>query len=277
MSLALTLLYAPADRPGLVAKAFASRADVVLIDLEDAVAAAGKGAAREALPDLVSELLREYPGREVQVRVNSIGTKWCSKDLDAVSALDPAVAVRVPKVESEEDIATVAHAVGARHIHALLESALGIENAFRIASAGITGIGLGEADLKSSLGIDDDAGLLWARSRLVNAARASGLCAPAMSAFTNLADEAGLRESCSEGRRLGFMGRVAIHPKQLSVIEQAFLPSEGQLERAREVLASIAGATAAGRGVVVLADGRFLDAAMVQRAEDTVALAERPT
>ncbi len=271
----LTLLYAPADRPDVIAKAFASAADAVLVDLEDAVAAGAKDSARSGLPDVLTALLREYPGRNVQVRVNSIGTQWCEQDLAVVSTLEPSVALRLPKVESARDIATVAAVVGTRSIHALLESALGVENAFLIASSGVAGIGLGEADLKSSLGVDEDAGLGWARSRLVNAARAAGLGAPAMSAFTNLADQDGLRESCLDGRRIGFVGRVAIHPKQLDVIGQAFLPSQTQVERAREVLASIAGATAAGRGVVVLADGRFLDAAMVQRAEDTVALADR--
>ncbi|MEO7587194.1 MAG: CoA ester lyase [Arachnia sp.] len=277
MRIPLTLLYAPADRPELVSKAFASGADVVLVDLEDAVSATAKDAARDALPELLSTLLQRFPLRDVQVRVNSIGTPWCAGDLEMVSALEPTVAVRLPKVESQTDVAAVVRAVGARPIHALLESALGIENAFRIASAGTTSIGLGEADLKSSLGIDGDAGLLWARSRLVNASRAAGLGAPAMSAFTHLTDGDALRESCLAGRALGFVGRVAIHPKQLAVIEQAFLPSQAQLERARDVLASLAGATAAGRGVVVLADGRFLDAAMVQRAEDTVALADQLT
>lgn len=274
---ALTLLYAPADRPDLVTKAFASAADVVLIDLEDAVAATGKAAARNAVPDLVATLLQDHPGRAVQVRVNSIGTMWCVDDLSMVAGLDSSVAVRLPKVESDEDIAHVATVVGTRPIHALLESALGVERAFRIASAGVAGMGLGEADLKSSLGIDDDAGLGWARSRLVNAVRAAGLGAPAMSAFTHLLDRDGLRESCLAGRRLGFVGHVAVHPRQLDIIEAAFLPSLAEVERARDVLASIVGATAAGRGVVVLPDGRFLDAAMVQRAEDTVALADRPT
>lgn len=271
----LTLLYAPADRPDLVAKAFASRADAVLVDLEDAVAAGTKDDARRGLPELLGSLLQEHPGRNVQVRINSIGTPWCTDDLAMVAELDPSVAVRLPKTEVVEDIAAVTRVVGARRIHSLLESALGIENAFLIASAGVASVGLGEADLKSSIGVDDDAGLGWARARLVNAARAAGLGAPAMSAFTNLADVEALRASCRDGRALGFVGRVAIHPRQLDVIEQAFLPSTAQVERAREVLASIAGATAAGRGVVVLADGRFLDAAMVQRAEDTVALADR--
>ena len=92
----LTLLYAPADRPDVIAKAFASAADAVLVDLEDAVAAGAKDSARSGLPDVLTALLREYPGRNVQVRVNSIGTQWCEQDLAVVSTLEPSVALRAP-------------------------------------------------------------------------------------------------------------------------------------------------------------------------------------
>jgi len=271
----LTLLYAPADRPTLVTKAFASRADAVLIDLEDAVAAGAKNDARAGVASLLGGLLQQYPDRSVQVRVNSIGTPWFDEDLAVLAELPPTVAVRLPKVESAADIAVVREVLGSRPIHALLESALGVERAFEIASSGVISVGLGEADLKSSLGVDDEDALSWARSRLVNAARAAGLGAPAMSAFTQLADDNTLAESCHRGARLGFQGRVAIHPKQLPIIEQAFRPTESRLQRARDVLDRVAGATEAGRGVVVLADGTFLDLAMVRRAEEVVALAER--
>lgn len=275
MTSLLTLLYAPADRPALVAKAFASRADAVLVDLEDAVSAGAKDDARAGLGSLLNELLQKYPARTVQVRVNSIGTQWFEEDVAAVSELPPRVSVRLPKAESADDIAVVRAMLGRRDIHVLLESALGVERAFEIASAGVISVGLGEADLKSSLGVDDEEALTWARSRLVNAARAAGLGAPPMSAFTQLSDNDALAESCRRGALLGFQGRVAIHPKQLSIIEQAFRPTNARLQRARDVLDRVAGASEAGRGVVVLADGTFLDLAMVRRAEEVVALAER--
>lgn len=271
----LTLLYAPADRPDLVAKAFASRADAVLVDLEDAVAAGAKDDARAGLGSLLPELLRSHPDRVLQVRVNSIGTQWFEEDLAAVGELPPSVSVRLPKAESVDDIAVVRDVVGDRDIHVLLESALGMERAFAIASAGVISVGLGEADLKSSLGVDDEEGLTWARSRLVNAARAAGLGAPAMSAFTQLSEDDALAESCRRGAVLGFRGRVAIHPKQLPIIEQAFRPTDARLQRAKDVLDRVAGASEAGRGVVVLADGTFLDLAMVRRAEEVVALGLR--
>ena len=271
----LTLLYAPADRPTLVAKAFASRADAVLVDLEDAVAAGAKNDARAGVASLLGRLLQQYPDRSVQVRVNSIGTPWFSEDLAVLAELPPTVAVRLPTAESAADIAVVRDVLGPRPIHVLLESALGVERAFEIASSGVVSVGLGEADLKSSLGVDDEDGLTWARSRLVNAARAAGLGAPAMSAFIQLSDNAALADSCRRGAVLGFRGRVAIHPKQLPIIEQAFRPSDARLQRARDVLDRVAGAAEAGRGVVVLADGTFLDLAMVRRAEEVVSLAER--
>ncbi|MGO1383328.1 MAG: HpcH/HpaI aldolase/citrate lyase family protein [Arachnia sp.] len=275
MTAPLTLLYAPADRPTLVAKAFTSRADAVLIDLEDAVAASAKDQARESLPALLEDLLREHPERSVQVRVNSIGTPWFDEDLAMLSVLPPAVTVRLPKTESVDDITLVRGVLGHRAIHVLLESALGVERAFEIASAGVISVGLGEADLKSSLGVDEEDALTWARSRLVNAVRAAGLGAPPMSAFTHLADPDTLAESCRIGAKLGFRGRVAIHPTQLPIIEQAFRPSETRVRLAMDVLERMTGAFEAGRGVVVLADGTFLDLAMVRRAEEVVALDRR--
>ncbi len=271
----LTWLYAPADRPTLVTKAFASRADAVIVDLEDAVAAGAKDGARAELASLLGGLLEKYPDRNVQVRVNSIGTPWFDEDLAVLSALPPAVAVRLPKAESAADVAGVRDVVGGRAVHVLLESALGVERAFEIATSGVASVGLGEADLKSSLGVDDEEGLTWARSRLVNAVRAAGLGAPAMSAYTQLADDDGLAESCHRGAGVGFLGRVAIHPQQLSIIEQSFQPSVARVQQANDVLSRMAGASDAGHGVVVLADGTFLDLAMVTRAEEVVALAER--
>lgn len=275
MTSPLTLLYAPADRPAVVQKAFRSRADVILVDLEDAVAAAAKDDARAGLAEVLGRLLEERPERNVQVRVNGIGTPWLEQDLDAVATLPATVAVRLPKAESAADVAVVQGVVGTRPVHVLLESALGVERAFEIACAGVASIALGEADLRSSLGVDDEEALSWARSRLVNASRAAGLGAPSMSAFTQLSDDEALTESCRRGAALGFQGRVAIHPRQLTVIEQAFRPTEDRLQRARDVLTRVAGASDAGRGVVVLADGTFLDLAMVRRAEEVVALAER--
>ncbi|QDB79878.1 CoA ester lyase [Georgenia wutianyii] len=269
----LTLLYVPGDRPDRVAKALASAADAVVVDLEDAVAPAAKAAARQH----VARLLADLPaGRRVQVRVNAAGTPWHEEDVAAVAALPAAVGLRLPKAQDPDAVAALADRVAGRGLHLLVESALGVERAFALASTpGTASIGLGEADLRSELRVDDDAGLTWARSRVVVAARAAGLPSPAMSVYPHVRDLAGLAESCRAGRRLGFSGRAAIHPAQLEPIRAAFLPSEQEVERARTVVERVTGAAAVGTGALALPDGTFLDVAMVERARATIALAEQ--
>ncbi|GAB3577838.1 CoA ester lyase [Amycolatopsis endophytica] len=270
MSAALTLLYVPADRPDRVAKALRSTADVVLVDLEDAVAPARKAEARVNAVELLAAA-----ERRVQVRINHVSTPWHADDLAALAGLPPEVGARIPKVESAGEIRALAAALPGRELHPLIESALGVEGALDIATASpqVASLGLGEADLRSDLGVTDDAGLTWARSRIVVAARAARLVPPVMSAYTNVRDLDGLAASCRAGRALGFRGRTAIHPSQLDTIRAAFRPSEQEVERAREVLARLDDATAAGVGAIALADGTFLDVAMIEGARTVLALA----
>jgi len=274
MTIALTALYVPGDRPERWSKAIAAGADTVIIDLEDAVASSHKEQARASLPEVAS-----VTGVALQVRVNGRGSAWHAADIEAVAGLPEEVGVRLPKVESADEIRTLAGRLGDRPIHALIESALGVERAFEIASAGIASIGLGEADLRSQMGLArglaGEPGLQWARSRVVNAAAAAGITPPMMSVYADIADLAGLAASCARGRALGFVGRSAIHPGQLATIEFAFIPTPEEVERAREVLARIATAASDGVGTVVLEDGSFLDVAMVESARRTLALADR--
>src|SRR5699024_4572825 len=260
-NVALTLLYVPGDRPERVAKAFASDADIVAIDLEDAIAPSRKRQARENLYELLAE---ETPRPSTQIRVNPRGSQWHECDLATIADLPKRVAVRLPKTSTPDDVAAVRVHVGDRSIHALIESALGVENAFEIARSGVSSIALGEADLRSDLNIPTDAsgssGLLWARLRIINAAAAAGLAPPMMSVYTGVHDVGGLRESSVAGRTLGFLGRNAIHPKQLSVIREAFRPDAQHVARAQDVLNRIEGAYADGSGTVILEDGSFLDA-----------------
>lgn len=211
----------------------------------------------------------------MQVRVNALETPWGALDLAAVADLEPKVAVRIPKVGSPADIEYVSRAVGIRPMHVLLETARGIEAAYDIARADsrVASLGLGEADLCSDLGIDDEAALAYARSRIVIAARAAGLPAPSMSVYPNVRDDAGLARSCAIGRSLGFLGRTAIHPRQLPVIVAAFAPTTVEVARARIVVDAMRDAQRLGNGTVVLPDGTFLDVAMFERARRTVALA----
>lgn len=242
----------PADRPDRVEKAIASAAHAVIVDLEDGVPPGAKGEARANLAALLSQP-RDKP---VFVRVNARS----DDDLAALPGLAIA-GVIVPKVKRPADVPP-----GLRVI-CLIESAAAVEAAYEIACAeGVAGIGLGEADLRSQTGaLDVD----WARARIVNAAVAAGLPRPPQSVYPHVRDLEGLAASCRRGRELGHLGSTAIHPAQLPVIEQAYLPSVEEVERARATIERLQ------TGVGTLGDGEFVDAAMLGAAQQVVALAER--
>ncbi|GAA1582123.1 CoA ester lyase [Kribbella sancticallisti] len=266
----LTALYVPANRPERFAKAVASGPDLVVFDLEDAVPVDDKAQARGWA---IAWIAAFTGSTAIEVRVNAPGTPWIEDDLAALGAV-PGVRVRLPKVESADDIRAVLEQVPTARITALIESPLGLERAFEIATADkrVVAISLGEADLSSSLGVDGAEGLGWARGRLVSASRAAGLGAPMMSVHPTVNDEEGLRRSCLEGRALGFVGRTAIHPRQLPVIVECFTPSAIEVAEAAALLAAVEKAGYAEGGVLVLPDGRMVDPAMLGRAREIVDL-----
>ncbi|MCX4761265.1 CoA ester lyase [Streptomyces sp. NBC_01275] len=270
----LTWLYAPGDRPQTVTKALASGADVVIVDLEDAVAPDRKEYARAATAERLSEP-QQVP---VHVRLNALDSPFAAADLHAMASLPGVRGLRLPKVTSPHQITRVAEATApaggtAPPLYALLETALGIEHAYPIAAAhpALRGIALGEADLRADLGVRDDAGLDWSRSRVIVAARAAGLIPPPQSVHPDIRDLEGLAASCAHGRTLGFVGRAAIHPRQLPIIERAYLPTEEELDQAETIVK----AAAADQGAQALPDGRFIDAAIVAAAQRTLSLARR--
>jgi citrate lyase subunit beta/citryl-CoA lyase len=270
----LTWLYVPGDRPEVVVKALASGADVVLVDLEDAVAPDRKEYARAA----TAELLSEPPPVPVHVRVNALDSPLAETDLKSLAPLPGLSGLRLPKVSSPADVVRVAEGAtpadgGAIPVYALLETALGVEHAFAIASShrALRGIAIGETDLRADLGVRDDAGLDWSRARVIVAARAAGLPPPVQSVYPDIRDVEGLAASCAHGRALGFLGRAAIHPRQLPIIERAYLPTPAEIDSAEAIVK----AAANDPGAQALPDGRFIDAAVVVGAHRTLALARR--
>jgi citrate lyase subunit beta/citryl-CoA lyase len=249
----------------------------VVLDLEDAVPAQAKDAARAT----VAELLERGAARPLWVRLNPPGSGLLADDLRA--AARPGLAgVRLAKAEDPEAVAAVGAALaggGAGHaaIHCLLESALGLERAYALATAhpAVQGLALGEADLRADLGAASDEGLLYARSRCVAAARAAGLPPPVQSVWTHVRDLEGLRASCRRGRALGFVGRAAVHPAQLPVIHEAYSPTPGEVAEARALVARLEEAERAGRAAFALPDGRLVDRGVAETALRTLALAER--
>lgn len=279
----IAALYLPATRPDRFLKALTSGADAVILDLEDAVPAGAKDSARAEAVRLLSDRARALSDTSVHVRINSLSSPWWQRDAAALAqaaARHPAerpAAVRVPKVESPEQVRRVAELLGGEiPLYCLIESARGLEAAYEIACAhpAVAGVALGEADLAGDLGVADS-GLAWARSRLVVAARAAGLPSPALSAYARLDDEAGLYESCVAGRRAGFLGRSVLHPKQIPAVIRAFTPTAAELAAAEATLDALGSADIMEGGTAVLADGSFVDRAMAQTASRTLALRHR--
>ena len=269
-------LYAPGNDPRKIEKALASEADAVVLDLEDAVAPNRKEEARES----VSEVLRSRPAKPVFVRVNAPGSALAEEDIGAISG--PHLSgLRLPKTESAEVVRGVAERLETlgceAGIQCLIESALGLELAPEISRSHerVVGISLGEADLAADLGVRDEAGLLYARSRVVATARAAGLPGPVQSVYTNVRNTDGLRQSTEVGKNLGFVGRSAIHPAQIPAINEVFTPTEEEVAEAEGLLARLEESAGKGTGAFVLEEGRFVDKAVVESARLTLALARR--
>lgn len=260
-------LFVPADRPERINKAFAAGADVVIVDLEDAVDIAAKDRARALVLDLASS----GEGRFWVLRVNHLGTAAGLADMLALreaSAL-PA-AVMLPKVESvaEIEIATrhLSASGAAVAIVALIETVAGLDAASAIAKhPSVHALALGGADLAAELGCDMAwEPLFYARSGLVQAA--AGVLPVWDVPFLDIADDAGLRREAESVRALGYGAKMAIHPSQVASIDAAFQPSAAQLDRARRIVA----ASEDSRGGVVVVDGRMVDAPVVATARRTL-------
>ncbi|WP_152363706.1 HpcH/HpaI aldolase/citrate lyase family protein [Microlunatus speluncae] len=267
----VTALYVPGDRPERFAKAVGSGADQVIIDLEDAVAPDRKDYARDAVREFLAGPAVETP---IAVRPNGAGTRWHDQDLIMLAASPALAALRLPKVERIDELDRIAASFADRDqpvsITALIETGFAVEHAYRIAGhRAVTGIALGELDLRAELGLSTESGLDWIRVRVVVAARAAGLPAPQQAVYPDVADLAGLADSCRAGAALGFCGRTAIHPRQLPVIRKAYAPAPDAVDQARAVLAALGG----GVGVAVLPDGRMIDEAVAVEARRVLELA----
>lgn len=261
-------LFVPATRPERFAKALASGADVVFVDLEDAVAVAEKDAARAALEHGMP------PGGALYVRVNAAGTPWHADDLALVRRL-PVAGVVLPKAERAEDIAAVVAAAGRPlPVVALVESAAGIAEARRLAAApGVVRLAFGSIDFAADIGsAHTREALLAARSELVLAARLAGLPGPIDGVTAGIADEAAAEDDAAYAAGLGFTGKLCIHPRQVAPVARGLAPSAEEIAWAERIVAALDRG-----GAVVTVDGAMVDAPVRLRAERILARAAPAT
>ena len=231
-----SILFLPASNSRAIEKARGAGADLVVLDLEDAVKPEDKSPARDAAVAAVASDWR----MPVAIRVNGVGTAWHSLDLDAV-ARSKADLVVVPRAISAHLVHGVAEAVN-KPVLAMIETAAGVLAAAQIASSA-AGLIAGTNDLRSDLRLPLDASrepISTALQMIVLAARAAGV--PAFDGvFNGLSDPAGFLTEAEEGRRLGFDGKSLIHPNQIEPCHRAFAPSAAEVERAKALVEAFRG------------------------------------
>ena len=253
-----SLLFVPGDRPDRFEKAWNAGADAVILDLEDAVTAGKKAEAHEAIAAWLS------PERPVYVRINDPATEWYEGDLEA--AVRPGLAgIIVPKAEDPEQLAQLASRVGEMRLIATIETALGVWNARVVAEApGVERLAFGSIDLQLDAGITGEGEeLLYARSRTVLASRVAGILPPLDGVTVALDDPEQLETDVDRARRLGFGGKMCIHPKQVEVANRGFRPSQDEVAWAERVLRA-AETTSSG---AIKVDGELIDRPVIERAK----------
>ena len=280
-----SMLFLPGSTPNKIINGDSMGADAVILDLEDAVSPDEKDAARILVRHAIKSL--GFPGVEIIIRINSIDTDYWKADLDEVIPLKPAL-IMPPKTSCAADVLAVDTYIAELEdklgferntvkLIPLIETALGVENAFQIASATkrVAALFLGGEDLTADLRCKrtkEGNEINYARTRLVCAARAAGVDVYD-TPFTDVNDDEGIWTDAEYAKSLGFTGKSAISPRHVSVINSVFSPSQKDIDYAYEVMEAIRLAKEQGRGVISLR-GKMIDAPIVARAQQTIAAAE---
>ena len=280
-----SMLFLPGNTPNMLINAGCLGADAVIFDLEDAVAPAEKDAARI----LVRNTLRhsDLSGCDVIVRINSVDTDFWKSDIDLILPKKPDV-ILLPKSSTPADVlmadaymseveAKLGIENGSVALMPLIETALGVENAYAIASSTqrICALFLGAEDLTADLRCKrtkEGREIEYARQRLVVAARAAGVDVYD-TPFTDVNDDEGIVIDAKLAKSFGFTGKASISPRHVEVINEVFSPTLAEIDYAYEVLEAISLAKKQGKGAVSLY-GKMIDAPIVARAEQTIAMAE---
>ena len=281
-------MFVPGNNPGMMADAHIYGPDSIMLDLEDSVTMAEKDAARLLVYNALKTI--DYGDTEMVVRINPLNTPYGKKDVEAVVKAGVDV-IRMPKTETADEVREVEEeilkwetelgCVGRTKIMAAIESALGIVNAYPIATASkrMMGIALGAEDYCANLKTQRTQGdnpnfgieLLQARQMIVVAARAAGIDA-LDTVYSNLNDMDTFRREVELIKALGFDGKSIINPRQIEIINEVFAPKEKDIEKALKILAAIKEAEAKGSGVIAV-NGKMVDKPVVIRAQRTIDLA----
>ena len=280
-----SMLFLPGNNPNMLINASCLGSDAVIFDLEDAVAPAEKDAARILVRNTMRYM--DLKGCEVIVRINSVDTNYWKKDLDTILPEKPDL-ILLPKTstaedalladeymtELEEKLGLPQNTVG---LMPLIETALGVENAFSIASSTkrVKALFLGAEDFTADLQCKrtkEGREIEYARTRLVVASRAAGVDVYD-TPFTDVNDDEGIYTDASLAKALGFTGKASISPRHIDAINSVFSPTEAEVEYAYEVMDAIKLAKEMGKGAIALR-GKMIDAPIVARAERTIAMAQ---
>ena len=278
-----SLLFLPGNNPNMLINAGCLGADAVIFDLEDAVSPAEKDAARILVRNTMRYM--DIPCERI-VRINAVDSAYWQADVDAMLPQRPDL-ILLPKASCAADIFTLdaymtevkakcGLANGTVGIIALIETALGVENAFSIATAckRVKGLFLGAEDLTADLQCKrTSAGreIEYSRTRLVVAARAAGVDVYD-TPFTDVNDDEGIVADATLAKSFGFTGKASISPRHVDVINSVFSPTLAEIDYAFEVLDAIERAKREGKGAISLR-GKMIDAPIVARAERTIAMA----
>jgi citrate lyase subunit beta/citryl-CoA lyase len=259
---ARSLLFVPGNRPDRFAKAAAARPDIVIIDLEDAVADHDKDAARTHAREWLSS------GRSAMLRINGADTVWHSPDLDLVDKFGPPV--MLPKTESSDQVCRVGGLRGGKvMVIPLVETAAGILAATELAGQEcVKRLAFGSIDFAGQLGVDPDDrdALLFARSTLVTSSAATGRPGPIDGVTTRIGDPQAVIDDFEYARRLGMTAKLCIHPAQVDVVHAVSAPSAEEITWAERVVG-----TAEPAGSATAVDGRMVDKPVLDRARAILA------
>jgi citrate lyase subunit beta/citryl-CoA lyase len=266
LSFAQAFLFVPANRPDRFAKSLATRAHAVIVDLEDAVPLSDKDAAREAIRRELTPWLQQCPERIV-VRVNACGTPYLDDDLRLANELGIRH-LMLPKSESHAQLTSVVNALSFSPVLIpMIESAQGVDQVKAIASHPNTlRLSLGNIDLQFSFGLQcgpDELELLPVRHQILLASRLHELAAPIDGVTVQIESDTQLQADILRAKRLGFQGKLCIHPKQVDAVIQGFQPTAQEIEHAQAVVA----ADQAANGGVVQLNGKMVDRPVVMLAK----------